>query len=226
MSSTSLHQDSAGGETLAPLGEDERRLLLAIRKGDERAFVELTNRHYETMKRVARAYVGSEASAQEVVQETWLAVFEGLERFEERSTLKTWIFRILVNRAKTRGMRERRTIPFAALDAADEPFEPAVPPDRFMGDDGSHPGHWASPPRPWEDPERRLLSLETRQRLKSAIAELPARQRLVLTLRDVEGLSAEEVCELLDLEPNNQRVLLHRARSKVRAALERYFETA
>jgi RNA polymerase sigma-70 factor, ECF subfamily len=133
------------------------------------------------------------------------------------------MFQILGNQAKTRGARERRTVPFAALARADED-ERAVPPERFQRENDAWPGHWASPPRPWEDPERRLASLEAREHLRAAIAALPVTQQAVLTLRDVQGLEAQEVCELLNVSAGNQRVLLHRARGRVRAALERYFE--
>jgi len=197
-------------------------LLPALRAGDEEAFVALVTRYHASLKRVARAYVSTDAVAEDVVQETWLAVIEGLDRFEHRSTLKTWLFHILANKAKTRGVRERRIVPFASLAGADD--EPAVPPDRFQRDGDAWPGHWAAPPRPWEDPERRLASLEARAYLRAAIAALPATQQAVLTLRDVEGLDAEEVCGLLDVSAGNQRVLLHRARAKVRTELERYFE--
>ena len=197
-------------------------LLPALRAGDEEAFVALVTRYHASLKRVARAYVSTDAVAEDVVQETWLAVIEGLDRFEQRASLKTWLFHILANKAKTRGVRERRMVPFASLATADD--EPAVPPDRFQRDGDAWPGHWAAPPRPWEDPERRLASLEARAYLRAAIAALPATQQAVLTLRDVEGLDAEEVCGLLDVSAGNQRVLLHRARAKVRTELERYFE--
>jgi RNA polymerase sigma-70 factor (ECF subfamily) len=166
--------------------------------------------------------VSTDAVAEEVVQETWLAAIAGLERFEHRASLKTWLFHILANKAKTRGTRERRTVPFASLAPADETA--AVPPERFQGPGDAWPGHWATPPRPWEDPERRLHSLEARERLRAAIRALPEVQQAVLTLRDVEGLEAEEVCRLLDLSDGNQRVILHRARARVRSELERYFE--
>jgi RNA polymerase sigma-70 factor (ECF subfamily) len=197
-------------------------LLAALRAGDEHAFATLVTRYHASLKRVARAYVATDAVAEDVVQETWLAVIAGLDRFEERSSLKTWMFHILANKAKTRGVRERRTVPFASLAGADD--EPAVAPERFQREGDAWPGHWAAPPRPWEDPERRLASLEAREYLRAAIAALPATQQAVLTLRDVEGLDAEEVCELLDVSAGNQRVLLHRARAKVRTELERYFE--
>jgi RNA polymerase sigma-70 factor (ECF subfamily) len=201
-------------------------LLAALRAGDEDAFATLVTRHHASLKRVARAYVSTDAVAEEVVQETWLAVIAGLERFEQRSTLKTWLFHILTNKAKTRGVRERRTVPFASLGPDAGSGEPAVSPDRFQRDGDAWPGHWATPPRPWEDPERRLSSLEAREHLRAAIAALPEVQQAVLTMRDVEGLDAEEVCDLLDLTAGNQRVILHRARSRIRAALERYVEDA
>jgi RNA polymerase sigma-70 factor (ECF subfamily) len=167
-------------------------------------------------------YVSTDAVAEEVVQETWVAAIAGLQRFEQRASLKTWLFHILANKAKTRGVRERRTVPFASLAGADD--APAVPPERFQGQGDAWPGHWATPPRPWEDPERRLQSLEARERLREAIAALPPVQQAVLTLRDVEGLEAGEVCALLGLTPGNQRVILHRGRAKVRDALERWFD--
>jgi RNA polymerase sigma-70 factor (ECF subfamily) len=199
-------------------------LLDALRAGDEHAFTTLVTRYHASLKRVARAYVSTDAVAEEVVQETWLAVIDGLHRFEQRASLKTWLFHILTNKAKTRGVRERRTVPFASLGSGEESGEPSVSPDRFQREGDAWPGHWATPPRPWEDPERRLASLEARERLRAAIAALPETQQAVLTLRDVEGLDAEEVCSLLDLSPGNQRVILHRARARVRADLERYFE--
>jgi RNA polymerase sigma-70 factor, ECF subfamily len=202
--------------------ERDGRLLAALRVGDEEAFAALVRRHHASLKRVARMYVSTDAVAEEVVQETWLAAIAGLERFEQRASLKTWLFHILANKAKTRGVRERRTVPFASLASADA--EPSVPPERFQGAGGAWPGHWAVPPRAWEDPERRLQSLEARERLRTAIGALPETQQAVLTLRDVEGLEADEVCELLDLSAGNQRVILHRARARVRADLERYFE--
>jgi RNA polymerase sigma-70 factor (ECF subfamily) len=207
----------------AQVVDRDATLLAALRAGDEEAFVTLVTRYHASLKRVARTYVSTEAVAEEVVQETWLAAIAGLDRFEQRSTIKTWLFHILANKAKTRGIRERRTVPFASLARADAE-EPAVSPDRFQREGDAWPGHWAMPPRPWEDPERRLASLEAREHLRAAIAALPATQQAVLTLRDVEGLETEQVCELLDLSAGNQRVILHRARARVRADLERYFE--
>ena len=198
-------------------------LLPALRAGDEEAFATLVSRYHASLKRIARMYVSTDAVAEDVVQETWLAVIDGIDRFEHRSSFRTWLFHILANKAKTRGVRERRTVPFSSLGPGEE-GEPTVSPDRFQGEGDAWPGHWASPPRAWEDPERRLASLEARERLRAAIATLPERQQAVLTLRDVEGLSAEEVSDLLDLTPGNQRVILHRARAKVRAELEDWFD--
>jgi len=190
---------------------------------DEAAFQALVEQHYASMKRVARAYVQSDAVAEEVVQDAWLAIVAGIDRFEGRSALTTWMFSILTNKAKTRGQRERRTIPLSCVGAPD-PNAPAIDPDRFQGEDDAWPGHWATPPRPWQRPERRLLSLEAREEIKGALDALPERQRVVVTLRDVEGLDADAVCDLLELSPENQRVLLHRGRTRLRAALECYVE--
>jgi RNA polymerase sigma-70 factor (ECF subfamily) len=210
--------------TAAGSARDEE-LVAALRAGDEQAFRDLFEHNYPMMKRVARSYVASDAVAEEIVQETWMAVVTGIDRFQGRSALATWIFSILTNQAKTHSARERRALPFSAI-APREVDEPAVDPDRFQTDDESWPGHWATPPRPWQKPERRLLSLEAREHLKAALAQLPDRQLLVVALRDVEGRSAEEVCDLLDLSEENQRVLLHRGRSRLRAVLDEYFDGA
>ena len=196
--------------TRAP--DQDAHLLAALRAGDEAAFAALVTRSHASLKRVARAYVSTDAVAEEVVQDTWLAVIAGIDRFQERATLKTWVFHILVNKAKSRGKRERRIVPFASLSRDAE--GPAVSPDNFQRDGDAWPGHWATPPRPWEDPERRLESLEARERLREAIAALPDVHQAVLTLRDVEGLDAPEVCALLELSDGNQRVILHRARTR------------
>ena len=203
----------------------DEQTLAALRAGDERAFRDLFAHSYPMMKRVARVYVASDAVAEEVVQETWMAVVTGIDRFEGRSALGTWIFSILTNQAKTHSARERRAVPFSSV-APSELEDPSVDPDRFQKDDDAWPGHWATPPRPWQKPERRLLSLEARDRLKAALAQLPDRQRMIVGLRDVEGHSAKEVCELLGLSQENQRVLLHRGRSRLRAILEEYLEDA
>lgn len=196
---------------------DDLALLQRARDGDEEAFAALVRRYSPSLLRVAQMYVPSRAVAEEVVQETWLGVVRGLERFEGRSSFRTWLFRILVNRAKTRGARERRTVPFAALAADDaDADEPSVDPTRFAQE-----GFWGTPPRRWdEDPESALRSREALRIAREAIAELPERQRAVITMRDLEGLSSEEVRNVLDVSETNQRVLLHRARAKVRKALE------
>ena len=202
---------------------EEGPLLEALRAGDERAFADLVRRHRPAMLAVASMYARDRAVAEEIVQETWLAVLTGLDRFEGRSTLKTWIFRILANRAKTRGERESRTLPFSALAGSDpEADEPSVDPDRFLGPDSATPGAWAAPPRAW--PQERILERETLGVVKSAIDGLPEAQRAVISLRDVEGWSPMEVTDALEISDGNQRVLLHRARSKVRAALESYLD--
>ena len=207
----------------ATSGAGEAELVERLRSGDESAFGTLVDAYGATMLRVAQMYVRDREAAKEVVQETWLAVLNGIEDFEGRSSLKTWIFRILSNRAKTRGEREGRTLPFSALAARDaEADEPSVDPDRFLGPDSATPGAWAAPPRAW--PQDRLLQRETLDVIEDAIEMLPEAQREVIRLRDLEGWSAEEVAGALEISDGNQRVLLHRARSKVRAALERYLD--
>jgi RNA polymerase sigma-70 factor (ECF subfamily) len=201
---------------------DDHDLVERLRDGDETAFAELIDRYGATMLRVAQMYVRDRATAEEVVQETWLAVLNGIDRFEERSSLKTWLFRILTNRAKTRGEREGRTVPFSALGGADEADPPSVDPDRFLGPDSAEPGAWASPPRAW--PQDRLLARETLGVIQMAIEDLPGAQREVIRLRDIEGWTPMEVADALEITDGNQRVLLHRARSKVRAALESYLD--
>jgi RNA polymerase sigma-70 factor (ECF subfamily) len=197
---------------------DDQRTVAAILAGDERAFEELVDRYNPSLLRVAQGYVRTRTAAEEAVQDTWLGVLRGLPMFEGRSSLRTWIFRILVNQAITRGVRESRSVPFSSL--GDD--EAAVDPERFLPG-----GAWASPPQPLDGiPEDILLGAEARARVLEAIAELPPQQRQVITLRDVEGWSSAEVREALDLSESNQRVLLHRARSKVRARLEEYLDGA
>ena len=203
----------------------ERKQLEALRTGDEEAFRELVREYQPSLVRVARIYVSNQSTAEEVAAETWLGVLNGLDRFEGRSSLRTWIFRILTNIAKTRAVRDGRTLPFSALQDPGRMPEAAVDADRFL--DPEHPrwpGHWAVKPEPW--PEDALLAAETRERLEQAIEALPATQRAVISLRDIEGWSSEEVRNALDLSETNQRVLLHRARSKVRAALQEYLQEA
>ena len=203
----------------------DEQLVEGLRAGDEAAFAELIDRHSPAMVRVARTYVPSRAVAEEVVQETWIAVMRGIEGFEGRSSLKTWIFRILANVAMRRGERESRSVPFSALAAAEDTSEPSVDPDRFLpADHELVPGHWAVMPARWPTPEEGLLAGETRDVIARAIEELPKAQRTVIALRDVEGWSSEEVCDALEITAGNQRVLLHRARSTVRTAIEGYFD--
>ena len=199
----------------------DEQLVAALRAGDEEAFRSVVRDWHLSLLRVARIFVPTRALAEEVVQETWLRVLGALDRFEGRSSLKTWVFRILVNTAKTRAQREGRTIPFSALQDASRIPEPAVEPERFLPDDHArYPGHWSAPPA--DLPEDRILAAETREVIAAAIEALPASQRAVISLRDVEGWSSDEVRNALDLSEVNQRVLLHRARAKVRAAVEGY----
>lgn len=196
-----------------------------LRAGDEAAFMMLVDELQPVMLRVARMYVASRAVAEEVVQETWLGVLRGLESFEGRSSLRTWIFRILTNIAKTRGQREGRSVPFAAL-AGNDLDAPAVDPDRFDTPDADTRGHWSTLPDDWSGiPDARLLGHETLEVIGRAIAELPPMQADVIRLRDAMGWSSEEVRNALDLTETNQRVLLHRARAKVRGALETYLSS-
>ena len=199
----------------------DAELVASLRAPDELTFARRVREWNSSMLRVAQIFVPTRAVAEEVVQETWLRVLGALDRFEGRSSLKTWVFRILVNTAKTRAQREGRTIPFSALHDPARVPEAAVEPERFLPDDDPHhPGGWLSPPR--ELPEDRLLAAETRAVLGGAIEKLRATQRAVISLRDVEGWSSDEVRNALDISEVNQRVLLHRARSKVRRALEEY----
>ena len=196
-------------------------LLDALRAGEENAFTSLVREYNASLVRVARIYVSTQSAAEEVAQETWLGVLNGLDGFEGRSSLRTWIFSILTNIARTRARRDGRTLPFSALQDPGRVPEPAVDADRFL--DPEHPrwpGHWAIKPEPW--PEDALVTGETREVIAQAIEALPASQRAVISLRDVEGWESEDVCNALGISETNQRVLLHRARSKVRRALEEY----
>ena len=188
---------------------NDSELVAALQRGDESAFRQLVEEYTPGMRRFARTFVRTHASADEVVQEAWLGVLRGIDRFEGRSSLKTWIYRIVANVARTRGVRDARSVPFSS--------EPSVDPERFVDD-----GHWASPIEPWHD----VLASELRSIVAGAIAELPGQQRAVIQLRDVEGWSSEEVCNVLELSETNQRVLLHRARTKVRLAVEEYQHVA
>ena len=193
--------------------------LEALRAGDERAFAALVDDLSPGMLRMARTYVRTDAAAEEVVQETWLAVVRGLDRFEGRSTLRTWIYGIVINLARGQGVRDARSVPFASLIDDDGP---AIDPDRFLPPEHERwPGHWAIAPAPW--PDRALETAEALATLRAAVAALPEAQRAVITLRDIVGCTAEETCNALGLTDTNQRVLLHRARTRVRVAVEAAF---
>ena len=199
--------------------QDETHLLERLRAGDEQAFAELVDSCYPTMLAVAQAHVRSRAVAEEVAQEAWMGVIRGLDGFDGRASLKTWILRIVVDTAKTAGVREAHSVPFATPD----PDEPAVDPDRFRGPDDRYPGGWRVFPADWQQlPDDTLHQREALDVIGSTIASLPPEQRAVIRMRDIEGCSAEEVCAALDVTPENQRVLLHRARSRVRSAMEQH----
>jgi RNA polymerase sigma-70 factor, ECF subfamily len=200
----------------------EAALLEQLRAGDELAFERLVAGLYGTMLTVARTYVKDRAVAEEVVQETWLGVIAGLDRFQGRSSLKTWILSILVNKAKTRGAREARSVPFTSLAPYDD--APAVDPERFRGPHERYGGGWRAFPVSWKAADQLVGDRETIRVAMRAIADLPLTQQTVIRMRDVEGYSAQEVCATLDVSEANQRVLLHRARSRVRSALERHLD--
>lgn len=203
--------------------EEEARLLDGLRKGDEPSFRALIQMHHGALLRLARTFLKDPASAEEIVQETWLALLEGLHRFEGRSSLKTWIFSILANKARTRAAREGRMVLFSDMSSGDGGDEPAVDPSRFKAS-----GYWDGPPRPWDDhtPERLAANAEIMVHMRGAIEALPEAQRAVVVLRDVEGCSAEETCNMLGLSETNQRVLLHRGRSRLRRTLEGVLSSA
>ena len=209
-----------------PFATDDQDLLARLRAKDVDAFDDIVRRWSPVMLRVARGYVSTDASAQEVVQEAWLGVIRGLAAFEGRSAVRTWVFRIVVNIAKTRGVKEHRSTPFSSL-VPDEDTGPTVDPGRFREPDADEwSRHWtaAGAPQRWDvDPVAGALRAETRALVSAAIDDLPERQRAVLVLRDVEGFDSDEVCGLLGVSAENQRVLLHRGRAKVRAALETYY---
>jgi RNA polymerase sigma-70 factor, ECF subfamily len=199
-------------------GTDDAALVERLRGGDEAAFRDIVVRMHRGLMRVAMACVGSETAAEEVVQETWLAVVSQLDRFEQRSSLRTWIGTILVNRARTRGARDKRSVPFSSLGGDElEPSEPAEP-DRF-----SPGGFWKARPASWDDaPEALLLRKEARAVIERELTTLPESQRTVVVLRDLEGWSSDEVCNVLGITETNQRVLLHRGRMRLKSALEGY----
>lgn len=210
-----MEADPSTGETT--VSEADLATIAALKAGDEQVFADLVRRYQPLMLRVARMYVKTQSAAEEVVQDAWLGVIRGLDRFEGRSSLKTWIFRILINQAKTRGVRDQRSTPFSSLGDGDETGGPSVDPSAFGAD-----GWWNAHPGAWSDlPEERLFGKETIAAVRDAIAELPERQQEVIVMRDLLGLDGDEVSEALGLTAGNQRVLLHRARARVRAALEK-----
>lgn len=211
------------GRAVSP---EDLRMAERLRAGEEEAFRDLINQYYGSMIRVALAHVADRSVAEEVVQDVWMAVLEGLDRFEGRSSLKTWIFSILANKAKTRGVRESRSVPASSLVLQDEGAdEPAVDPSRWR-QSGHWKDYWTDYPQSWEEgtPERVLLDKEGATLLKQAIAALPPRLKQIILLRDVEGLESDEVCAILAISDANQRVLLHRARARVRTMLEDYMD--
>lgn len=212
--------------TEAAAYDDDMVLVSALRGGDEAAFGWLLDRYDKSLRRLAMNYVQSQAIADEVVQDTWMGVINGIDRFEGRSSLKTWVYRILTNVARARGVREKRSVPFASAGGAIEVgAEPALDPDRFRPVGAEHAGHWMWYPAAWEhEPEDRIEARETVAVVREAMRHLPPAQQEVMTLRDVEGWTSSEICDALNISETNQRVLLHRARSKVRTALEQYFE--
>jgi RNA polymerase sigma-70 factor, ECF subfamily len=218
----------SGAEGARALSDPDAELLERLRRRDEDAFRALVAEHGPFLMRLVMMHVPSHSVAEEVVGDTWLAALNGLDRFEGRSSLRTWLASIALNKARTRGKREGRIVPFALLRRRYEEGGggPTVDPDRFQGRRGERPGWWASPPVAWQEPERQLETAETRDVMLRAIRDLPPRQREVIALRDISGWDAEEVRNALDLSETNQRVLLHRARSKVRAALEEHLKEA
>jgi len=217
------HRSSSTGRSEAfTVTTDEPQLISALRAGNDSAFMQLVDAYHARMVRLAQSFVGDAMVAEEVAQEAWLGVLRGVQRFEGRSSLQTWIFTILTNCARTRAQREQRTVPFSDVFAAQDDDEPTVAPGRFQ-QEGRWRGHWQDGPSSWREiPENRILAQETLDRVRAAIDALPPNQRTVILLRDVDGVEAADVCNILQISESNQRVLLHRARAKVQAALARY----
>lgn len=223
------HASPVGGLATAstgiPLSQEDRSLIARLRNGDEGAFDELVNKHHSALIRMALGYVAAREVAEEVVQDTWMAVIEGLPRFEGRSSLRTWIFGILIHKAKDRGVREKRHTTFSAFESYDDDNDEAVDPSRFQPS-GEWAGHWAFPPQPWDDqtPEKLLANRQAVNAMNQAIDALPKTLKDVLILRDVEGAEVKEVCEILKITETNLYVRLHRARERVRVAVETCLE--
>ena len=224
--SPGVTEESVSAPASSHSDDADAELVGGLRRRDEAAFVTLVARYQAALLRIALIYCRSRDIADEVVQDTWLGVLQGIDRFEGRAAFRTWLFQILVNRARTHAMREGRTLSFSSLeDEAESAGEPAVSPERFRGADDKWPHNWAVPPHAWgESADATLLSGEIMELVKRAIDALPPAQQQVITLRDVEGWTSEDVCNVLTISETNQRVLLHRARSRVRAELERHFQ--
>jgi RNA polymerase sigma-70 factor (ECF subfamily) len=207
-----------------PMSDDV--LVAGLRARDEEVFARLVHDWSRSMLRVARSFVSTEASAEEVVQDTWVAVIQGVDRFEGRSSLRTWVYRILVNTARKRGVKEHRSVPWSSLAPTDDDRGPTVEPSAFRGPEDQYAGGWKAFPPEWASTESSVLASEVRTTVKAAVDLHPERQRVVITLRDVLGHSSDEVCEMLDISTGNQRVLLHRARAAVRAHLADFLDDA
>jgi len=225
MSHSPAISERSSAATLSGLGKGEPTLLARLKRGDEGAFDELVNQHHSALIRIAMGYVADREVAEEVVQDTWLAVIESLNRFEGRSSLRTWICGILIHKAKDRGVREKRHTTFSAFESCDDDNDEAVDPSRFQ-QTGEWAGHWAFPPQPWDNqtPEKLLASKQAVDCMQRAIEALPATLKEVLILRDVEGVEAKDVCEILKITETNLYVRLHRARERVRVAVEAYLK--
>lgn len=220
--STDASAPTMNQESPAPA---EAALLARLRAGEEGAFDELVTKHHGALVRMAMGYVADREVAEEVVQDTWMAVIEGLKRFEGRSSLRTWIFGILIHKAKDRGVREKRHVTFSAFESGDEEQEDVVDSSRFY-QSGEWAGHWAFPPQPWDEqtPEKLLSSHQAVTAMNRAIEALPPTLKDVLVMRDIEGMDSQEVCALLKITETNLYVRLHRARERVRQAVECYLE--
>jgi RNA polymerase sigma-70 factor, ECF subfamily len=225
MSQSPMVSQRSQAATSSGLGKDEAVLLARLKRGDEGAFDELVTQHHSALIRMAMGYVPDREVAEEVVQDTWMAVIESLNRFEGRSSLRTWICGILIHKAKDRGVREKRHTTFSAFESFDDENDEAVDPSRFH-QTGEWAGHWAFPPQPWDDqtPEKLLASQQAVNAMQRAIEALPVTLKDVLILRDVEGVEAKEVCEMLSITETNLYVRLHRARERVRSAVETYLD--